>query len=81
MSESSAPVGHKETPEEYQAEIDAVLADLDAPGGIKRHAEYLKYYFEESYNEDTWPLTWEGLRKDFAVSVVEIRRIGGILGK
>jgi hypothetical protein len=64
------------SPTDYDKEVQAVMADLDHAGGIERHKEYLKYYVNEAYNEEVWPLTWEGFKHDFAISVVEIRRMG-----
>jgi hypothetical protein len=65
----------QQSPEEQ--EVAAVLEELDHPGGIKRYEEYLKYYIEESYNEGTWPETWDEFKYDFALAVVHIRMVGG----
>jgi hypothetical protein len=64
------------SPTDYDKEVQAVLADLDHVGGIARHADLLHEYIEETHHEEAWPDTWDKLKHDFAIYVVEVRKMG-----
>jgi hypothetical protein len=62
-------------PADYDKEVQAVMADLDHLGGIERHKKYLVEYITEADHEEAWPGTWNELKHDFAIYVVEVRRM------